>query len=63
MKRHLGLSFLGILLGLAALAWIQPNTSEGATFLLLISVAVANLAGALVSWAITQWKPKPPVRP
>jgi hypothetical protein len=48
MGKHIVLSVVGVLLGLAALAWIQPNTSAGATFLLTLSIALVNAVGYIV---------------
>jgi hypothetical protein len=47
MRHHLVLTTVGLLLGVVALPWIQPNTSAGATFLVLCFILLANAAGAL----------------
>lgn len=49
MQKHLMLTALGLLLGLAALALIEPDTKPGAVFLVFLAIVVVNAAGALVA--------------
>jgi hypothetical protein len=48
MRKHILFSLTGLAAGLAALWWIQPSTSAGATFLLTLAVVLANAAAALI---------------
>jgi hypothetical protein len=50
------LSGIGLILGLLALWWVQPQTTAGQTVLMVIVVAVVNGIGALL------WKVVPPER-
>ena len=55
MRKYGILTTIGLLAGLLALAWLRPNTSAGATFLVVLCVIVANAAGGIVS----RVKPRP----
>jgi multisubunit Na+/H+ antiporter MnhG subunit len=49
MQKHIVLTAVGLLLGLLALAWVRPNTSAGASLLLLVAIVVVNAVGALAA--------------
>jgi hypothetical protein len=63
MGKHVVLTVIGILIGLLALAWLRPNTSAGATFLLLMSVAIINALGTATAAALRLLKAKRGARP
>jgi len=48
MQKHIILTALGLLLGLLALAWVEPATKSGATLLVLLVIVVVNAVGAFV---------------
>jgi uncharacterized membrane protein len=48
MQKHIVLSAIGLVLGLLALAWVRPETPSGATFLVLLVIAVVNAFGAFL---------------
>jgi hypothetical protein len=48
MQKHLILTGAGLGLGLLALAWLRPNTSGGATLVVVLGVLLANTMGAVV---------------
>jgi hypothetical protein len=50
VKKHAILTAIGLVLGLIALAWIQPLTSAGATLLLVLVLVVLNGIAALPVW-------------
>jgi len=57
MRKHAILTAVGLLIGLLALAWVQPNTSAGATFLVLLGVVLVNAVGAILSLLLPSGKP------
>jgi len=61
MQKHVVLTAVGLLLGLLALAWVRPDTSAGASLLMLITIVVANAVGVLAALRLpkTSKKRKP----
>ena len=49
MQKHVILTAVGLVLGLAALVWVAPATNAGATFLVLLIIVVVNAVGALMT--------------
>ena len=47
MQKHALLTLLGLVLGALAVAWIQPNTNGGTTFVVVVSVLLVNAVGAI----------------
>jgi multisubunit Na+/H+ antiporter MnhG subunit len=58
MRKHIALTALGLVIGLAFLAWLRPNEASGATVVLVLCVILANAAGAMSFKRAA----KPPVR-
>jgi hypothetical protein len=56
MQKHLILTGAGVLLGLATLAWLRPETPAGATVIVAGSVLLINVAGAILNlvWDFTK---------
>jgi hypothetical protein len=49
----LGLSgSVGVLLGVAAVWWVEPTTGQGTAFLIAISVIVSTAIGGLISYFV-----------
>jgi hypothetical protein len=48
MRKHAVISAIGLVVGLLALAWVQPLTSSGAALLLLLVVVILNAIGVLI---------------
>jgi len=47
MQKHFILSAVGLILGLAALAWLQPETPAGATVVVAGAILLINFLGVL----------------
>jgi hypothetical protein len=71
MRKHAILTLAGLVLGIAALAIIQPMTTGGATFLVGAAVLVTNAVGAFIgvgrsgkkSWASARRAKTKPAHP
>jgi TRAP-type uncharacterized transport system fused permease subunit len=48
MQKHVVLTAVGLLLSLLVLAWVRPNTSAGASLLILTIIVVVNAIGVVV---------------
>lgn len=48
-KRHNLPGAIGILLGIALVAWIQPTTTAGAGLLLLVSILICIVLASVLS--------------
>jgi uncharacterized membrane protein YdjX (TVP38/TMEM64 family) len=59
VKKHAILTAIGLIVGLIALAWIQPLTSAGATLLLVLVLVVLNGIAALPVWGSHQHRRSP----
>ena len=46
MQTHLVSTFIGVLLAIGLVAWIQPNTG-GTTFIVVVTLLAVNAVGAL----------------
>jgi multisubunit Na+/H+ antiporter MnhG subunit len=60
MQKHVVLTAVGLLLGLLALAWVQPNTSGGASLLILVTIIVVNAVGVVVNAVGVHVNPRSP---
>lgn len=47
MQKHIALTLIGILLAIAAIGWLQPN-SDGAIFIVFIMLLSTNVIGGIV---------------
>jgi multisubunit Na+/H+ antiporter MnhG subunit len=57
MQKHIILTAISLLLSVLGVAWVQPNTTAGVSFLVLFIVVLVNAGGALVLMAVSS-KPK-----
>ena len=48
MQRHIILTFIGVVLAIALVAWVRPETAGGTTFLVVIILLAVNAIGAIV---------------
>jgi hypothetical protein len=48
MRKHLVLTAMGLILALLALAWMRPNTSAGASLVIVLTIMIVNAIGVLV---------------
>ena len=48
MQRHLILTFIGVVLAIALVAWVRPETVGGTTFLVVVVLLSVNAIGAIV---------------
>ena len=48
MQRHVILTFIGVVLAIALVAWVRPETAGGTTFLVVIILLAVNAVGAIV---------------
>ncbi|MDO9711989.1 hypothetical protein [Paracraurococcus lichenis] len=46
MQKHAALTIFGLVFGIAMLAWVEPNTSGGASLLVVLCIFIANASGA-----------------
>jgi hypothetical protein len=56
VQKHLILGAIGLLLGVAGLSWVRPETSDGATMLVLIILLVVQAVG-MVALRLTAPRP------
>lgn len=47
MQQHALLTLFGLILAALVVAWIQPNTNGGTTFLVVVVLLLANAFGAI----------------
>lgn len=47
MQKHALLTLFGLLLAALAVAWIQPNTNGGTTFVVVVMVLFTNAVGVI----------------
>ena len=48
MQKHIVLTFVGVLLAIGLVAWIQPLSTGGTTFIVVVTLLAVNAVGALV---------------
>ena len=58
MQKHVILTFVGLVLAIAVVAWIRPNTTGGVTLL----GALAMLSTIAVGSLFIRARPKPPAK-
>jgi hypothetical protein len=47
LQKHALLTLFGLVLAALAVAWIQPNTTGGTTFVVVVMVLFVNVTGAI----------------
>ena len=47
VKRHAGLTAVGLVLGSAVVYWLQPETVGGTTFVVVVCAVLVNAIGAI----------------
>lgn len=50
IQKHAVLTAIGLVLGIAVLFWVQPQTSAGASFLLVVIVVILNAVAVFIPW-------------
>jgi uncharacterized protein YacL len=50
IQKHVVLTAIGLVLGILALFWVQPQTSAGASFLLVVIVVILNAVAVFIPW-------------
>ena len=60
LQKHALLTLFGLVLAALAVAWLQPNTNGGTTFVVVIAVLFVNAVGGIVIRFRTRGVPKPP---
>ena len=48
MQKHAILTAVGLLLSILAVAWLEPNSAGGTTFVVVFLLLVVNSLGAIV---------------
>jgi TRAP-type uncharacterized transport system fused permease subunit len=48
MQKHAILTAVGLLLSILAVAWLEPNSAGGTTFVVVFLLLVVNALGAIV---------------
>lgn len=62
MQRHIILTFFGIVLAIALVAWVRPETTGGTAFLVVITLLAVNAIGAIVGLMRRRLAATAPVR-
>jgi hypothetical protein len=58
LQKHAFLTLSGLVLAALAVAWIQPNTTGGTTFVVVIMVLFMNVVGAIAIRSRTKQGPR-----
>ena len=61
MQKHALLTVVGLVLAAAAVAWVQPNTNGGTTFIVVIIVMFVNAVGVVAIRSRSKHNPAPKV--
>lgn len=48
MNTHVVLTFVGVLVAIVLVAWIEPLSTGGTTFIVVVTLLAVNAVGALV---------------
>jgi hypothetical protein len=60
LQRHVILTFIGVMIAIGLVAWVQPANAGGTAFLVVITLLAVNALGAIIVWLLRGKTTPPP---